>query len=130
MIDKKSDWEPLPDSRSNLSYVFFAVVVAAAITLADHFLGGLMSEQKRRQTVSDLFELQHPDGGGNTVFRWRTPGCIGCDIGRICAEKRQAEHALCDRSCILVSEPMPTRQAAAPDYRRRREHRHPRTSQE
>ena len=33
------------------------------LMLADHFLGGLMSEQERRQTVSNLFELQHPDGG-------------------------------------------------------------------
>ena len=33
------------------------------LMLANHFLGGLMSEQERRQTVSDLFELQHPDGG-------------------------------------------------------------------
>ena len=34
MIDKKSEWEPLPDSRPTLPYILFAVVVAAAITLA------------------------------------------------------------------------------------------------
>ena len=33
------------------------------LMLADPFLGGLMSEEERQQTVADLFELQRPDGG-------------------------------------------------------------------
>ena len=33
------------------------------LMLADHFLGGLMSEQSRQQTVMELFKLQRPDGG-------------------------------------------------------------------
>ena len=82
------------------------------LMLADHFLGGLMSEQKRRHIVSDLFELQHPDGGwalaalgdatwkrkdntpqdlttsdgygtGFSVYVLRTAGGIPADDGRI-----------------------------------------------
>jgi len=35
----------------------------AMLLLADHCVGGLMTDESRRQTVSDLFALQRPDGG-------------------------------------------------------------------
>ena len=35
----------------------------AMLLLADHSIGGLMTDESRRQTVADLFELQRPDGG-------------------------------------------------------------------
>ena len=35
----------------------------AMLLLADHRIGGLLTEEARRQTVADLFALQRPDGG-------------------------------------------------------------------
>ena len=35
----------------------------AMLLLADHGIGGLLTEEARRQTVADLFALQRPDGG-------------------------------------------------------------------
>jgi squalene-hopene/tetraprenyl-beta-curcumene cyclase len=35
----------------------------AMLLLADHCIGGLLTEDSRRQTVTDLFALQRPDGG-------------------------------------------------------------------
>ena len=50
----------------------------AMLLLADHSIGGLLTEDARRQTVADLFALQRPDGGwamaslGNATWNART----------------------------------------------------------
>jgi squalene-hopene/tetraprenyl-beta-curcumene cyclase len=61
----------------------------AMLLLADHCVGGLMTEPLRRQTVADLFAFQRPDGGwamaslGNDAWKRkdRTPQDLATSDG-------------------------------------------------